>query len=650
MCGIAGYFRFDGAQAESAPLLDMIGQLRHRGPDDDGCFTQGPMGIAHARLSIVDLAGGHQPMASHDRALWIVFNGEIFNHIELREQLRSKGHRFHTNSDTEVILEAFRDKGERCVEDFNGQWAFAIWEPARQRLFLSRDRLGVRPLFYHRDSARLAFASEIKSILSLPGMLRELDVQALDQMLTFWSVVPPRTMFEGVQELPPGHSMVVDGSGVRTWAYWALDYQPDEAASESEHAGRLLEALIDAARVRLRADVPVGAYLSGGLDSTVVAAIVKRYTNARLKTFSVTFEDPEFDESSFQRQAARFLEVEHHQVQCTAADIGRVFPSVVWHAEAPMVRTAPAPLYLLSRLVRDNDYKVVLTGEGSDELLGGYDIFKEAKIRRFCGRQPQSSRRPALLRRLYPYMPALHAQPSEWLASFFQVTPEALQSPFFSHLPRWELTSRTKLFLSKQYQERLRGVQAQQAILRELPDGYQRWDDFSRAQYLESRYLLPGYLLSTQGDRVAMANSVEGRYPFLDHRVVEVASRIPARLKMKVLDEKYILKVAARELIPPFLRRRPKQPYRAPDVDCFFDTRRQRARFRYVDEMLSPDAVARAGMFNPDAVGRLADKARTGRVVGAKDGMALVAILSAQLLAHQFLFHVGRHADGTTVD
>ena len=266
----------------------------------------------------------------------------------------------------------------------NGQWAFAIWDSKRERLFLSRDRLGVRPLFYAKTPDGLIFGSEIKSLLAVPSLSRAIDLEALDELFTFWITLPPRTIFEGVSELPPGHSLVLERGELRVQSYWSLDYDPTKTPVKEEEAKEaLLELLLDATRIRLRSDVPVGAYLSGGLDSTVIAALVKQLGKTHLKTFSIAFEDKDFDESSFQNEASKYLGTDHQGVLCASENIGQVFPEVVWHTEKPVLRTAPAPLFLLSKLVRDQGYKVVLTGEGSDEILGGYDIFKEAKIRRF---------------------------------------------------------------------------------------------------------------------------------------------------------------------------------------------------------------------------------------------------------------------------
>jgi asparagine synthase (glutamine-hydrolysing) len=374
----------------------------------------------------------------------------------------------------------------------------------------------------------------------------------------------------------------------------------------------------------------------------MVTALIRRCTDVQLRTFSIAFDDPEFDESAYQQEAARFLGTDHQEVRCTNADIGRIFPEMIWHTEKPVLRTAPAPLFLLSKLVRDRNYKVVLTGEGSDEILGGYDIFKEAKIRRFWSARPDSRLRPLLLKRLYPYLPNLQDQPTAYLKAFFHVGTNNAADPFFSHLPRWDLTSRLKRFFSEAVRAETQCYDGYAELRNLLPAGFDDWDPFCQAQFLETGYLLPGYILSSQGDRVAMAHSVEGRFPFLDHRVVDFAAGVAPSLKMKVLNEKHLLKLCARDLVPSSVRKRSKQPYRAPDGKSFFHD----ARPDYVDELLSPARIRADGLFHAGAVERLTQKFRDGRAIGVKDNMALTGILSTQLIVHQFVRHFGeRSAD-----
>lgn len=632
MCGISGYLNSGGEPADPEVTKRMIQTIRHRGPDGWGVDADREVSLGHARLSIIDLEGGSQPMWTPGRALGITYNGEIFNYIELREELRRKGYRFATQSDTEVLLHLYNEEGPSCVDRLNGQWAFAIWDARRRRLFLSRDRLGVRPLYYTQSGRSLYFASEIKALLASGAVEPELDLKALDQIFTFWTPLPPRTSFRYIRQLPPGHSLVAENGAVRTWQYWSIDYCPEDAGGcESDLSEELLELLTDATRIRLRADVPVGAYLSGGLDSTVVTALAKRIAGNRLRSFSVTFDDAAFDESTYQQQASDYLQTDHSSVRCTPEDIARVFPDVIWSTEQPVLRTAPAPLYLLSQHVRQSGFKVVLTGEGADEVLGGYDIFKETKIRDFWRRQPDSRMRPLLLKRLYPYLDTLQQQPLSYLQRFFHVN-GGPADPYFSHRPRWELTAKTKLFFSSRVQDALRGVEPTAPLSEALPGSYSGWNPFLQAQFLETAHLLPGYILSAQGDRVAMAHGVEGRFPFLDHRVVTFAARLPVTLKMRVLREKYLLKRCAEGLIPPQVQWRNKQPYRAPDGACFLTATAR----DYMETVLADDCLRRHDIFAPKAVRRLLQKFQSGSAIGAKDNMALVGIVSTQLLLHQF--------------
>ncbi|MCW5715711.1 MAG: asparagine synthase (glutamine-hydrolyzing) [Bauldia sp.] len=639
MCGIAGYLGDVRSEAEGRAVLGaMIGAIRHRGPDGTGIVAEEGIGLAHARLSIIDLAAGAQPMASADGRLEITFNGEIFNYVELRAELLARGHRFRTHSDTEVILNLYAEMGPACVERLNGDFTFAIWDRPARTLFIARDRMGVRPLFHTTRNGVLYFGSEVKALLAVPGVSAELDPIALDQIFTFWFPLAPRTAFKDVLELPPGHTLTATADGrVAIRRYWALDYpdaadadgldqRPDAAIADDVRA--LLE---DAARIRLRADVPVGSYLSGGLDSSLITAIARREVSDRLRTFSVGFESAEYDEAEQQMAMVQALGTEHSSILCTTADIGRVMPDVIRATERPILRTSPAPLFRLSGLVRDSGFKVVLTGEGADEVFAGYDIFKEAKVRRFAARNPASTWRPLLLQRLYPYLPRLQNQPQAFLQSFFG-RPEDAADPLFSHLPRFRTTAGAKLFYAAETRRQLAGYSAMDELRSLLPERFARWHPLSQAQYLEAGHLLPGYILSSQGDRVAMAHAVEGRFPFLDHRVVEFASRIPPRLKLRSLREKHILREAAAPLLPKTIANRVKQPYRAPEVAPFVGA----GAPAYVADRLAPGAIAASGLFDPVAVGRLAAKVSRNGEVGFKDNMAFLGVLTTELWLDAF--------------
>lgn len=635
MCGIAGYMIPREAPAMPALLRRMAGVVRHRGPDATGIHTAPGIGLAHARLSVVDVEGGAQPMSLADGSVWISFNGEIFNHVELRESLRQRGRVFQTRSDTEVILHLYDLFGPDCVDHLNGDFAFALWDARRGRLMLARDRMGVRPLYYTEACEGLYFGSEIKALFEVPGLDPEPDPLALDQIFTFWFPLAPRTPFKDILELPPGHMLLAEGGTSRVRCYWQPSFpdasEVETGLEEGTVKEELRSLLTDAVRIRLRADDPCGAYLSGGLDSSLVSAIAAGLSPQPLKTFSVTFDDAEFDEAGPQQIVADALRTDHHALRCAAGEIGRLFPDVIRHVEQPLMRTGPVPLFTLAAHVRENGVKAVLTGEGADEVFAGYDIFKEAKLRRFVGRQPASRRRPLLYQRLYPYLPRLNRQSPAYLSAFFAATPRP-DDPIYSHQPRFRVTAGAKLFFSRALSDDIGGYSALDDLRGRLPADFARWHELHQAQYLEMTGLLPGYILSAQGDRVSMAHGIEGRYPFLDHRLVEFAACIPPSMKLKGLREKHILREVAGDLLPESIRDRPKQPYRAPDGAAFIGE----STPAYVRELLSEGTLRDARLFDPAAVGRLFRKLSSGSAPSARDSMALTGILSTQLWHEKF--------------
>ena len=646
MCGFAGYFGDTPDGGTGEPLLvRMVRAIGHRGPDENGHFVADGCGLGHARLSIVGLGDGRQPMTLTDGGPTVAFNGEIFNWVELRRDLEARGRRFRTSSDTEVLLHLWDVHGEDFLPLLNGDFAFVIFDPRRRALFMARDRMGVRPLYWTRVGRSLAFASEVKALLEVPGVEAVLDETALDQIFTLWAPIAPRTPFRDVFELEPAQSALVDASGMRLRTWWSLDYPDAEAPPayrDEAAAGEELRALLeDATRLRMRADVPVGAYLSGGLDSSIVSAIAAPMAPAGLETFSIAFDSPEHDESAFQREMAAALGTRHTSITCTGADIANVFPEVIAATERPIIRTAPAPLHMLSGLVRERGLKVVLTGEGADEVFAGYDIFKEARVRRFCARRPDSALRPLLFRRLYPWLPAVQSQSTEYLSAFFGVRADGLDDPLHSHRPRFRGTAATRMFFSPELRTRLDGYDATEDLISRLPERFARWHPLHKAQYLESRFLLPGYILSSQGDRVAMAHGVEGRFPFLDHRLIEFASRLPPEMKLKGLVEKHLLREATRDLLPTAVSNRPKQPYRAPDGRSFLGGTEP----AWLASALDERALADDGLFNPVAVGRLVDKFRVKPDGGFRDNAALVGILSTRLWLQRFAARPARRAE-----
>ncbi len=641
MCGIIGTLHGNGEHPPDVDRLrQMLGAIRHRGPDEFGLYVDDHVGLGCARLSIVDLDTGQQPISNEDGSLWIVFNGEIYNYPELRAELVAGGHRFKTHSDTEVIVHLYEDIGSDCLHWLNGQFAIAIWDTRKQELFLARDRLGIRPLFYTLlpGSQGLIFGSEIKALLLDPRLEARLDRRALAQTFTFWAPLAPRTAFEGIMELPPGHFMRVPLDGRRLQPdisrYWQLSFPEagDEWATSEEEAAEELHALLsDATRLRLRADVEVGSYLSGGLDSTFIAALIREHTPDALCTFSIAFEEAAFDERSYQENATAFLGTDHRRAECTNAAVGQIFPEVVWHTEAPILRTSPAPMYLLSRLVREHGIKVVLTGEGSDEFLGGYNIYKEDKVRRFWARQPESSWRPLLLQRLYPYIADL-SRGGDYLTAFFRQGLTDVDEVGYSHQIRWRNTAQLQRFFSAELRAALATYDPVEEFLTSLNGALPGWSPLAQAQFIEVASFMSPYLLSSQGDRMMAANSVEGRFPFLDHRVVEFASQLPPSYKLRGLQEKYLLKKSAQDILPAEIWQRQKQPYRAPIHSAFLGQ-----PLDYVEELVSPDTIRAAGIFDPEAVTYLVRKCRSGRRVSERDDMALVGLISTQLLHHLFV-------------
>jgi asparagine synthase (glutamine-hydrolysing) len=636
MCGIAGICHIDGPNGISFNTLrSMIGILCHRGPDETGFYLDDNIGLGHARLSIIDLSSGTQPIHNEDESLWIVYNGEVFNYPELKQALLKKGHRFSTTSDTEVILHLYEEEGPDCLTQLNGQFALAIWDAKKRELFLARDRVGIRPLYYTILEDTLIFASEIKSIFMNKNVSREIDPVAMDQIFTFWSTLSPRTAFKNVYELPPGHYMKVSNGKLTFNKYWDIPaYSRSEQLdlAPGEISRQIRELLQDAVRIRLRADVPVGCYLSGGLDSSGISALVVRNFDSDVRTFGIRFSEDSFDEGEHQKLMVSYLKVNHTDIQATNETIGASFPDCLWHSEIPLLRTAPVPLYLLSDVVRRNGYKVVLTGEGADEVFGGYNIYREAKVRRFWAKYPNSQKRSDLIGQIYPYIfddPRL----KKTLQSFYAKGLNKVNDPIFSHLVRWGNTSRIKTFFSRRLIEEIGKYDGPEQVRQSLPAGYEKWDYLSKAQYLEMSIFLSNYLLSSQGDKVAMAHSLEIRLPFLDYRVIDFMGKVPAKWKILGLNEKHILKESFRGILPESIIKRPKNPYRAPIKKSLINEKTS----EYAQEALSEKSLNSTGLFDAGKVTKLLRKVRAADHLSEIDSMALVGILSSQLIHSQFI-------------
>jgi asparagine synthase (glutamine-hydrolysing) len=634
MCGIAGVYNYtDGAFSESA-LEEGLSLMTNRGPDGSGMYRDKEILLGHRRLAIIDLKTGDQPISNEDKSLWVICNGEIFNYIELRKELVKKGHRFSTTCDIEVLVHLYEDHGADFLSYLNGQFAMALWDTKAHKLILARDRFGICPLFYTLRGKSLIFSSTVKAMLPLIGK-PEIDLQGLYQVFTFWNTLAPKTVYKDIYQLRPGECIIHEPGKQKSFIYWDIAFPPSgshDITSRNEAEQGIREILDDAVSIRLRADVPVGAYLSGGLDSSILTTLVKGHTPF-METFSVSFADAAYDESAFQLAMGESLGTRHHVTKVSPGDIAEIFPQVIWNTETPILRTAPAPMYMLSKLTRSHGIKVVLTGEGSDELFGGYDIFKEAKIRRFWSRNPSSKLRPLLLFRLYPYSPVQMKRSGGLLISFYRTDLGMTDHFGYSHLPTWRNTSSILDFIREDLRDSLKDYDPVDDLKMELSPDFPSWHPLNQAQYLEMKLLLAGYLLCSQGERMAMANSVEGRYPFLDHRLAEFAARIHPSLKINGLKEKYILKKAFMDKLPPEIFSRVKQPYSSPNKESFFMNGCLKESYA---QYLQEEAVRDGGIFIPRNVGRLVEKCARSQRLGFRDNSALIGILSTQIVTRQF--------------
>lgn len=629
MCGIAGIARRFPTGIASETLGRMAAAIRHRGPDGYGFYLGQRVGLAHVRLSIVDVEGGSQPIANEDGQIVVTYNGEIYNHPELRAELKARGHIFRTRCDTEILVHGYEEWGVDMLHRLNGQFAFAIYDRNRETVFVARDRFGVRPLFYAQRGGDFYFGSEIKAILATGEVDAALDPRGLDEVLTFWGARPPRTPFSGIASLEAGSYGIWKDGALWLRPYYELDF-PEASEEPADAIEELDELMLRSVGMRLRADVPVGAYVSGGLDSSITASLAASGSPHTVRSFSITFDDPQFDESQYQLEVAKNLGTLHAAAAIGKQTIADSFPEVLWHAETPLLRTAPVPMYHLAKLARESGIKVVLTGEGADELFLGYDLFKEVSVRRFCLRRPESTGRQKLFDRLYPYL-GQQGRGEFWQRFFLDAAKP--DDPLFSHLPRFLTGSRVKDFYTSEFKTSLAGIDVIGELRGSLPARFFGWSSLNQAAYLEMTTLLSTYLLSSQGDRMSMAHGVEGRFPFLDHKLFEFAAALPTGSRLRGLREKEVLRRWADRILPPRLSRRGKQPYRAPDVSSFFGAHTP----EWVLDQLGPEALNAVGVFSPAAVGGLVRRCKAGLATGFRENQALMGILSTQLWHHQFV-------------
>jgi len=637
MCGIAGIFNgCQGKLTQKSIIEDMIAALSHRGPDEWGEYLADGIALGHTRLSIIDLSGGQQPMASN--RFVISYNGEIYNYIELRQELE-KDHNvmFSTSSDTEVVLMALEVYGPEALKKFNGQFAFIVWDKAEKRLIIARDRYGIRPLYILKHRGGYYFSSELKALDTIQGYTRHFDINNLFQHALLWNTLGDQTVYKNIRSLPGGTYEVYEtGSPPKKNRYYEIgeSYGNAPPPNINQAIEEFSELLNDSVRLRLRSDVPVATYLSGGIDSSVITYLTALHSTKKFKTFSVSFKDKEFDESAYQREMVQSVNSEHFDLCIDSATIDHNFLDVIYHTERPIFRTAPVPLYLLSEKVRDQGIKVVLTGEGADEILFGYDSYKELKLLEFWNRNPKSNIRPQLIKKLYPHLQH-YADPRQF--GLLRMYYENFLGSYNNGLAGLNIrASNNKVvanFLNKDHKLFLCEEKLLADIKNILPDNFHSWSLLQKNQFLEIKTLLSGYLLSSQGDRMSMAHSVEGRYPFLDHRVVEKLFCYPDSYKLNVLKQKYILGQAFNKAIPKSIINRPKRPYMAPDLKSFFREGRltEQAAFFCSDKILDE-----YGIFDKKYVNRLINKFKRGlpAKIGYRDNMLITFILSCQMASY----------------
>ncbi len=640
MCGNAGFFS-NGLNYEEGKetLRKMLAAIRHRGPDESGMYSRNGWFQGHVRLSILDLVLGQQPMITASGKHVISFNGEIFNFRELRSELEAEGFTFKSHSDTEVLLEGFELHGIDFIRRLNGQFAFVVFARYEQRIYLARDRFGIRPLFWQKTGSNFIYGSEIKAIFSHPKAIRAIDPVGIDQAVTFWGTVPPQTCFQGVSQVVPGEVLIVDlptleMRAVSYWKFGDLLNLPKPEMSYREYQDGLLEVLKKSVRRQMVSDVPVGCYLSGGIDSSVTSYLAQQEI-PQTSLFSVSFEDPQFDESKYQKLLVDRLKANHHSIVIKQKDIAENFGRVVWHSESLLFRTAPVPLFLLSGLVRKQGIKVVLTGEGADESLWGYDTFKEQKVRMFWRKNPASTLRPQLLRRLFPYLKHYNDHNYEMLRMFYAEHLDYPDEILYSHSVRFANNKGLKRYFSADMKASTDYANSEQGLHKMLPGNIRDFTPLERNQIIEFMTLLQGYLLSSQGDRMAMAHSIESRFPFLDNDVVEYGFTIPGRFKMSGLKEKSILKRAFAEVLPGNIVNRSKQAYMAPDLKCFFN----QDEVAQTMALLEATKIRDAGLWDERAVGKLIRKYSCSlpEQIGFRDNMAACAIISSQYLYNYFI-------------
>lgn len=600
MCGICGIYNMHSGEPVSPQLIErMTSLIAHRGPDDSGAYFDGPTGLGFARLSIIDLSGGHQPMCNETGDVWIVFNGEIWNYKQLRQELLEKGHQFRTHSDTETIVHAYEEFGVDCIARLHGMFGLAIWDGPRQRLLLARDKAGKKPLYYTQVDGDLLFGSEIKSLLAHPRMKRAANTQAIADFLSVRYVPAPATLFEGVYKVLPGHWLLCENGTLRQECYWDFTFGETERHTEDEYLRGIRQHVQRAVEERMMADVPVGAMLSGGVDSSIISGIMSKLTSQKVQTFSVGFDHPDYSELPYARLVSDHFGTEHHELVVQSSDMTRYWPLLTWHRDEPVSEPSDLGVYLISKLARQY-VKVVLSGEGGDELFAGYPKYVVDWLARYYHIMPAGIRNQLILPLLekLPYsmrklkMAARNlSQPAperwmNWFGVFNGPLKEKLLSPSTKAVIDLDSSREFKRWLAKNPQP----------------------DNLSSMLYLDTKIWLPDNLLM-KGDKMTMAASLEQRIPLLDYQLTEYAASIPSHLKTKGMKAKYLLKRAFEDFLPASILTRKKMGFNVPTGIWFREGQRG-----VITHLLLSERLRSRGYFNEDFIAQMVRDHLEGRV------------------------------------
>jgi asparagine synthase (glutamine-hydrolysing) len=601
--------------------------ITHRGPDDEGIFIDGAVGLGHRRLSIVDVKAGHQPMTNEDETLHITYNGEIYNHADFRTELEAKGHVYQTHCDTETVLHLYEEHGKHCVDYLRGMFAFAIWDQRRKELFVARDRLGVKPLYYvHTDDGSLYFGSEIKTLLEAGAIKPEINYRAIPDYLANHAPSGEETLFRGVKRLLPGHVMLWRDGELRVSRYWDVSFvrHEDEGRTDKDYIAEWSELFRTSVRLRLMADVPLGMFLSGGIDSSAIAAVMSGMVTEPIKTFSVAFKEREANELEYARLVAQAFRTNHHEVVVSAEEFFGTLPKLVWHEDEPLAHPSSVALYFVS-LLSSQHVKVVLTGEGSDELLAGYARYRKTILNLALGARyhkfaPSGFRN--LLRRQIEGMAGAKLR-QKLLRSFLTVSPD-IESIYFDNFAVFPRAMQPEL-LAPEMKERVGAIDPY-AGLREVLEQTDATSFLDRLLYADIKTYLHELLMKQ--DQMSMATSVESRVPFLDHKLVEFTSGLPERLKLRGWTTKYVLRESMKGLLPEAILSRPKMGFPVP-IGAWF----RGAYSSVVDEYVLSDRVLARGIFSPDFVRSLVARHQTG---GENHTERLWALVNFEIWQRQF--------------